>query len=47
MFQYFISVVPTDVDTFFSKMLTYQYSVRESERPIDHFKGKVNKDFFL
>ncbi|XP_034234729.1 endoplasmic reticulum-Golgi intermediate compartment protein 2 isoform X2 [Thrips palmi] len=39
LYQYFIQVVPTDVDTFFSKMQTYQYSVKDHDRPIDHRNG--------
>ena len=30
MFQYFIQVVPTEVDTALKQMSTYQYSVTES-----------------
>ncbi|KAJ1525903.1 hypothetical protein ONE63_009092 [Megalurothrips usitatus] len=39
LYQYFIQVVPTDVDTFFSKMQTYQYSVKDHDRPINHRNG--------
>lgn len=39
LYQYFITVVPTDVYVRGSWVYTYQYSVRESERPISHAKG--------
>ncbi|KAL1124495.1 hypothetical protein AAG570_001121 [Ranatra chinensis] len=39
LYQYFIEVVPTDVQTFLSKTKTYQYSVKEHMRVIDHDKG--------
>lgn len=39
LFQYFIEVVPTDVDTTFEYIKTFQYSVKELERPISHTKG--------
>lgn len=39
LFQYFIEVVPTDVDTTFETIKTFQYSVKELERPISHSKG--------
>ncbi|KAF9417479.1 hypothetical protein HW555_005402 [Spodoptera exigua] len=32
-------VVPTDVDTTFETIKTFQYSVKELERPISHSKG--------
>lgn len=32
--QYFIEVVPTDIQTFMSQINTYQYSVKENIRPI-------------
>lgn len=38
-FQYFIEIVPTEVQTFTGKKLTYQYSVKDHVRPIDHSKG--------
>jgi len=38
-FQYFIEIVPTDVNTMTGKKLTYQYSVKDHVRPIDHTKG--------
>ncbi|KAM3958334.1 endoplasmic reticulum-Golgi intermediate compartment protein 2 [Aphomia sociella] len=39
LFQYFIEVVPTDIDTTFEEINTYQYSVKDLERPISHSKG--------
>lgn len=39
LFQYFIEVVPTSVKTYLNTLDTYQYSVKELNRPIDHFKG--------
>lgn len=39
LYQYFIEVVPTNVKTFLSNQNTYQYSVKELNRPIDHSKG--------
>lgn len=39
LFQYFIEVVPTSVNTFLTSVNTYQYSVKELSRPIDHLKG--------
>lgn len=39
LYQYFIEVVPTDVDTTFESIKTFQYSVKELERPISHSKG--------
>lgn len=39
LFQYFIEVVPTNVKTFLTSINTYQYSVKELSRPIDHHKG--------
>lgn len=39
LYQYFIEVVPTTVKTFVTNMNTYQYSVKQLARPIDHFKG--------
>lgn len=39
LFQYFIEVVPTNVKTFLTAINTYQYSVKELSRPIDHHKG--------
>ncbi|KAJ9599426.1 hypothetical protein L9F63_010095 [Diploptera punctata] len=39
LYQYFIDVVPTEVNTFMSRISTYQYSVKDHERPIDHHKG--------
>jgi len=38
-YQYFIQVVPTLVRTHFRTYKTYQYSVRELAREIDHDKG--------
>lgn len=34
MAQYFIEVVPTDIETFMSHIKTFQYSVKENIRPI-------------
>lgn len=39
LYQYFIDVVPTDVDTTFESIKTFQYSVKELERPVSHAKG--------
>ncbi|XP_011561792.3 endoplasmic reticulum-Golgi intermediate compartment protein 2 [Plutella xylostella] len=39
LFQYFVDVVPTDIDTTFESIKAYQYSVKELERPISHSKG--------
>ncbi|XP_066148144.1 endoplasmic reticulum-Golgi intermediate compartment protein 2 [Euwallacea fornicatus] len=37
--NYFIEVVPTTVKTFLNTISTYQYSVKELTRPINHDKG--------
>lgn len=39
LYQYFIEIVPTKVKTFLTSVDTYQYSVKELSRPIDHDKG--------
>lgn len=39
LFQYFIEVVSTDIDMLMRKSKTYQYSVKDYQRPIDHDKG--------
>lgn len=39
LYQYFVDVVSTDVETFLTSLTTYQYSVKDHERPIDHNKG--------
>lgn len=39
LYQYFIQVVPTIVRTKFRTYMTYQYSVRELGREINHDKG--------
>jgi len=39
LYQYFVDIVPTEVKTFLSRLTTYQYSVKDHERPIDHHKG--------
>ncbi|KAB0795474.1 hypothetical protein PPYR_12313 [Photinus pyralis] len=39
LYQYFIDIVPTSVNTYLSTVETYQYSVKELSRPIDHGKG--------
>ncbi|KAK6638247.1 hypothetical protein RUM44_008676 [Polyplax serrata] len=38
-YQYFIEIVPTEVRTFLSDQLTYQYSVKDYQRPINHVSG--------
>ncbi|XP_051165804.1 endoplasmic reticulum-Golgi intermediate compartment protein 2 isoform X2 [Leptopilina boulardi] len=40
LFQYFIDVVPTDIDILLRKTKTFQYSVKDHERPINHNKGQ-------
>uniref|UniRef100_A0A1B6HFA2 Endoplasmic reticulum vesicle transporter C-terminal domain-containing protein n=1 Tax=Homalodisca liturata TaxID=320908 RepID=A0A1B6HFA2_9HEMI len=39
LYQYFIEAVPTEVSTFMSKSYTYQYSVKDYMRVIDHHRG--------
>jgi len=39
LYQYFVEVVPTDIRTLLSTSKTYQYSVKDHQRPIDHHKG--------
>ncbi|XP_056631411.1 endoplasmic reticulum-Golgi intermediate compartment protein 2 [Diorhabda sublineata] len=39
LFNYFIEVVPTKVNTFLTSVNTYQYSVKALSRPIDHDAG--------
>ncbi|XP_066584287.1 endoplasmic reticulum-Golgi intermediate compartment protein 2 [Prorops nasuta] len=39
LYQYFIEVVPTDIRMLMSSSKTYQYSVKDHQRPIDHQKG--------
>lgn len=39
LYQYFVEVVATEVDTTLSQIKTYQYSVKEHARPINHAKG--------
>lgn len=39
LFNYFIEVVPTNINTFLTNVNTYQYSVKALNRPIDHDKG--------
>ncbi|XP_026474139.1 endoplasmic reticulum-Golgi intermediate compartment protein 2-like [Ctenocephalides felis] len=39
LYQYFIEVVPTDVETFLGTTQSCQYSVKELSRPIDHASG--------
>lgn len=46
LYQYFIEVVPTDVTTFLSSSYTYQYSVKDHLRLIDHHKGLCSKDWY-
>lgn len=38
-FQYFVEIVPTEIQTLTGRKLTYQYSVKDHARPIDHTKG--------
>lgn len=40
LYQYFIEVVPTDVSTFLTRTKTYQYSVKDHMRLIDHHRGE-------
>ena len=37
--QYFVEIVPTEIMGFTGLKTTYQYSVKEHMRPIDHDKG--------
>ncbi|KAL7018189.1 hypothetical protein ACKWTF_010662 [Chironomus riparius] len=39
MIMYYIEIVPTDIETFVSHVKTYQYSVKENTRLIDHDHG--------
>ncbi|XP_043676686.1 endoplasmic reticulum-Golgi intermediate compartment protein 2 isoform X3 [Vespula pensylvanica] len=39
LYQYFVEIVPTDIRTLLSTFKTYQYSVKDHQRPIDHLKG--------
>ncbi|KAK2583835.1 hypothetical protein KPH14_009729 [Odynerus spinipes] len=39
LYQYFVEIVPTDIRTLLSTSKTYQYSVKDHQRPIDHQKG--------
>ncbi|XP_071831009.1 endoplasmic reticulum-Golgi intermediate compartment protein 2-like isoform X2 [Apostichopus japonicus] len=39
IYQYFLQVVPTKINTYRTKLNTYQYAVTEQERPIDHSAG--------
>ncbi|XP_046970658.1 endoplasmic reticulum-Golgi intermediate compartment protein 2 [Vanessa cardui] len=39
LYQYFLEVVPTDIDTTFESIKTFQYSVKELQRPISHSSG--------
>ncbi|KAI4501515.1 hypothetical protein M0802_003392 [Mischocyttarus mexicanus] len=39
LYQYFVEVVPTDIRTLLNTFKTYQYSVKDHLRPIDHIKG--------
>lgn len=38
MYQYFIEIVPTDIEFLIQKSKTYQYSVRDHERPVSSAK---------
>lgn len=39
LYQYFLQVVPTKINTYRTKLDTYQYAVTEQERSIDHNQG--------
>ncbi|XP_012258404.2 endoplasmic reticulum-Golgi intermediate compartment protein 2 [Athalia rosae] len=39
LYQYFVEVVPTDVRSLLRTYQTYQYSVKDHQRPVDHHKG--------
>ena len=39
MMQYYLKIVPTDIDSFISTVKTYQYSVKENYRTINHHSG--------
>ncbi|KAK0174045.1 hypothetical protein PV328_007162 [Microctonus aethiopoides] len=39
LYQYFVEIVPTDIQTLLKTTKTYQYSVKDYQRPIDHHKG--------
>ena len=39
LYQYFIEVVPTDIEMLLHKTKTFQYSVKDHQRPINHHKG--------
>lgn len=39
IYQYFLQVVPTKINTYRTKLDTYQYAVTEQERSIDHSAG--------
>lgn len=39
LYQYFVEVVPADIYTLLHTWKSYQYSVKDHERPIDHHKG--------
>lgn len=38
-YQYFIDVVSTEINTFLLSQQTYQYSVKDYQRPINHDSG--------
>jgi len=38
-YQYFVEIVPTEVATLTGKKTTFQYSVKDHVRPIDHSQG--------
>lgn len=44
MAQYFIEVVPTDVESFMSNVKTFQYSVKENIRPIGELAALKQRD---
>ncbi|XP_014296729.1 endoplasmic reticulum-Golgi intermediate compartment protein 2 [Microplitis demolitor] len=39
LYQYFIEIVPTDIHTLMKTTKTYQYSVKDYQRPINHARG--------
>ncbi|XP_043283408.1 endoplasmic reticulum-Golgi intermediate compartment protein 2 [Venturia canescens] len=39
LYQYFVEIVPTDISTLLHTSKSYQYSVKDHQRPINHNKG--------
>lgn len=39
LFQYFLEIVPTEIDTLLSRQQTFQYSTKDQSRQIDHMSG--------